>query len=332
MEDNLSKKSSRWWPRLRALFGLFLGGIFLYFVLQNIDAETLLNTFHHAEPAWLILLVPLILVGFLLRSFRWWLMLPSDLLLTKRVTFDAFMIGSLGNCILPGRLGDILRAAVLGRKSPAVGTTGALASIVLEKVLDGLVLLILLGLILLIAPFPKWFVEAGMIGAGVFGFLLSGLLVVSSASSNEAWMRFVPATGMLSILRLMIKKIGVGLHGLKSPRRFIFLLLISFIIWALEVTVVLISFSMFAISLPLIAACVTVVFLSLAMMLPAAPGFVGTYQFFVVSALALFQVNESAALALGIGLNLLIIVVTILVGIGALLLEGGPSGAFGESR
>ena len=83
-----------------------------------------------------------------------------------------------------------------------------------------------------------------------------------------------------------------------------------------------IVFLMFGLNLPFVAAIVTGVILSVGMMLPAAPGFIGTYQFFTVTGLQLYQVVESKALAIAVFLNLFVFAITTLLGIIALSAEG----------
>ena len=74
--------------------------------------------------------------------------------------------------------------------------------------------------------------------------------------------------------------------------------------------------------LPFVAAIVGVVLLALGLMIPAGPGFIGTYQFFVVTALGIYSVSESKALALALFLNLFVFALSTLLGLLALIVGG----------
>ena len=73
-------------------------------------------------------------------------MFPNEARPGHRVAFDAFMIGAVTNNLVPGRAGDVLRAAVIGRHLQSVGMSGAIATVILEKILDVAVVLLLFGL------------------------------------------------------------------------------------------------------------------------------------------------------------------------------------------
>ena len=81
-------------------------------------------------------------------------------------------------------------------------------------------------------------------------------------------------------------------------------------------------FQMFGMNLPFTAAIITAVLLSIGMMVPAAPGFIGTYQFFTVTGLQLYHVPAEQALALAVFLNVFVIANTTLIGLLALSTEG----------
>jgi hypothetical protein len=272
------------------------------------------------------------LIGFWLRSLRWWWMVPRESAPTRREAFDAFMIGALGNNLMPGRLGDLLRGAVLGRHLSTIGTSGALASIVLEKVLDGLVVLAMLGIALVLAPLPEWLVHAGFLGLLIFVGMLGGLLVLNAAGSSERLLRWADAVKVLAILAILASRLSRGLHGLRSCRRFVELMGFSILIWGVETGVLFLTFCMFELDLPVEAAIVTVVLLAIGTMLPAAPGFVGTYQYFVLTALSFYDVPQTIAMALALSLNILVILVTTATGIVAVFLEGGLGEAFKKQR
>ena len=79
----------------------------------------------------------------------------------------------------------------------------------------------------------------------------------------------------------------------------------------------------FSITAPVMAAVVSVVFLCIGGMLPNAPGFVGTYQLFIVAAFQLYGVPETDAFALSIFMNLYVIILTSVLGVLVFVADGG---------
>jgi uncharacterized membrane protein YbhN (UPF0104 family) len=319
---------------IRSILGLGLGALFFYLALRNVPLDQVLASLNGADLRWIPLLCGLLLLGYWLRSLRWRHMFPRHLLPTRREAFDAFMIGALGNNLMPGRIGDLLRAAVIGRHLPAVGTGGALASVVLEKILDGLVLLVLLGACLALAPLPDWLFTAGLWGLTGFGGALAVLFVLSLADSSASLTTLAGRGKLAALLIGTLRSLSQGLHGLRSGRRFAALMAASLPIWGVEVGMLVVCFQIFGLRLPPDAALITIIVLSVGTMLPAAPGFVGTYQFFVATALSIYGVEQAAAVGLSIFLNVFIIALTTIIGVAAMLLEGGLRQALsaGEER
>jgi uncharacterized membrane protein YbhN (UPF0104 family) len=125
------------------------------------------------------------------------------------------------------------------------------------------------------------------------------------------------------LLTDLIHRLNLGLHGLRSRRLFANLLAISLLIWTLETGIIVVSLAAFGLWLPPDAAITTIIILSLATMIPAAPGFVGTYQLSIMTALSVYGADGASALAMSIFLNIFIIVVTTIVGVAAILHKGG---------
>lgn len=113
---------------------------------------------------------------------------------------------------------------------------------------------------------------------------------------------------MKSLLYRLLDRFVGGLSVLKSKKRFAALIVFTVVIWLLEALLMFSAFRTFALVLPFVAAIVCLVLLTMGLMFPAAPGFVGTYQFFLVTALRLYKVPEGQALAIALFLNLFVFI------------------------
>jgi uncharacterized protein (TIRG00374 family) len=315
----------RWWYLFT---GLLIGGIFLYITARNIDLTAAVEAIYAVNVLWLLPLTVIFILNTALRSARWRLMFPDDSRPSFRHTLDAFLIGKVGNNVMPGKLGELLRAGVLGRVLPTVGVSGSLATIVLEKVIDALAVLLLLGMALLLAPLPTWVARAGIVMLVAFPMLLVVLLIVQKTQERIPFSAHTDSsTGIVARLARLVRngvsKFSTGLYALRNTRHFTFLAVLTLVIWGWEVVIMFICLQAFTLSVPFSAAIVTLVFLCVGSMLPSAPGLVGTYQLFIVSALQLYAVSDTGAFGLAVFLNLYVIVMTTVLGLAALFLEGG---------
>jgi glycosyltransferase 2 family protein len=315
----------RW---LYLITGLLVGGIFLYITARKVDLEEAVATIYAINALWLLPLILIFVLNVVLRSVRWRLMFPDDSRPSLRQTIDAFLIGKVANNFMPGKLGEILRASVIGRFIPNVGVSGSLATIVLEKVLDALVILLLLGVALLSAPLPPWVAKAGIALIGIVPALLLALMLVDRvgaqiSDSGRADTSVEPIDKLLRLLRGALRKFSTGLYALRNTHHFAMLSALTLIIWGWEVIIMFLCLQAFSIPVPFTAALVSIVFLCVGSMLPTAPGLVGTYQLFIVSALQLYAVSDTSAFALAVFLNLFVIVMTSLLGVAAVFFDGG---------
>lgn len=103
---------------------------------------------------------------------------------TRALAFNAFAIGGLANNIIAGRVGDIARAGIIGPLLPEIGTSGALATVVLERVMDGLVLLAFLGAAFFLAPLPPWVERIGALGILFFVGMLVTLFLLNQRNRS----------------------------------------------------------------------------------------------------------------------------------------------------
>ena len=318
-------------PRRRWIYlltGLLLGGFFLFLTARNIDLDEAVAIMYTMDRLWLLPLTIIFILNLFLRSVRWRLIFPDNNRPTLRHAFDALLIGKVGNNFMPGRLGELLRTTIIGRHLPGVGVSGSLATIILEKILDILAVLIMLGIALLTAPLPPWIASAGLGGLAIFLGLLLFLWMINKAGKKISFATELDASAshMDKAKQLAVKtlqKFTTGLQTLGHARHFTVLSGLTLLIWFWEVIVIFILLQAFSISAPFLAALVCMVFLCAGSMLPAAPGFIGTYQLFIVAALRLFSVPDTEAFALAMFLNIYVIIMTTIIGLLAFLLEGG---------
>jgi hypothetical protein len=246
-------------------------------------------------------LLALLVVYYYLTALNWTFLLRPLGRYTVRQAVPPMMIGFAGNNVLPARMGELVRTVVFARRYGA-STGGVLASLLLERVLDVLSILVLYFLALpFVRALPAAIGSAVDVAAlvilpvcvgivlflGFPGFFMR-LWAWPAARLPQAW-----AHRGTSLLNGIVH----GLSAIRSPRRMAAVLAVALLKWcvaSLMLWAVLASFGVFTSPG---AAVIVLAVTALAVALPSAPGFVGTLQAAFVFALTPFGVSPEAAFA-----------------------------------
>jgi uncharacterized protein (TIRG00374 family) len=212
------------------------------------------------------------------------------------------MIGFMANNVLPFRLGEFVRPWALARREHLSKST-LLATVVVERAVDMLTLLAIFGVTMLVHPIAES-TEAGRLvqwGARLLvGLCIALTLVVVAVERNRALaqgvVRFVtsplPADGRDRVAHMLEHFLaGLGLFRDLGRLSLVFALSITmFLCFALALSLSLWSLD---ISLPWYAGLVMLVITAIGIMVPAAPGYIGTLNIACTAGLALFGVGKS---------------------------------------
>jgi uncharacterized protein (TIRG00374 family) len=289
------------------ILGFALTFVFLGLVLWKTDLNELGQALRSANYLYVAPAVLCTFTSYVLRAFRWRRILAP----TKRIPFGelfpVLMIGFMANNVLPARLGEFVRAYQLGRKEN-ISKTLSFATIMLERLLDGIILVLILALLSLALPLPGWGAEIAYLASAVF--LAAAVGVIAILLREDLARRIIhlvmqPLPSRLA--GLVAEKAGafiLGLHALRRKRAVLALLAVSVVIWCVEMSSYLLVLSGFGPVLkpnaPVLAAFLTLVVVNLGIMIPSGPGYVGTFQAFAILALGYFGVQHELALGIAI--------------------------------
>lgn len=293
--------------RSTTLLGVCLTLIFLILVLWKIDLDKLSASLAAANYWYLLPASLVTFAGYVLRTLRWGRMLRPTQTVAVRQLFPILMIGFMANNVLPARAGELVRAYVLHRRASVSKTLG-LATIGLERLLDGLTLVLLLGLLSLRFPLPEWGTglarSAGVLFTGVA--VLVGLLLLNPDTTSRlvAWLSNRMPNRIARRANAMFAAAFLGLQAVRRRRAVLALALLSIFVWLAEATSYFLIVRGFDLALPagamLLAPVFLLVVVNLGIMLPSAPGYVGTFQAFAVLALSAFGVQRETALVIAV--------------------------------
>lgn len=290
-------KSIKFW------IGIVISMIFLYLALRKVEIGQMVTAFRGVNWLYLIPTLVLTLLNLLIRAYRWRYLLRPIGIVGISSLFSATTIGLMSNNLLPARLGELVRAYVLGEQT-GLNKSASFATIVLERILDIFILLVFLAAILLVSSFPAWVTRMGytvlLINVGVLGFLM---VLKTFPNRVEEIVRsilfFAPSKLSLKVIWL-VRSFAEGLQVFSSWRPLLIALALSVVLWLVIAGTMESALLAFGLPLPIAAPFVVLVILSFGLIVPSAPGFVGIFQFFTVAGLELFAVSKDRAFSFSI--------------------------------
>jgi len=252
-----------------------------------------------ARPGWVAALVAVSVATLYIRAQRWRVLLRPVGDVELYPALAATAIGFGASSVLPFRLGELLRPALLGRRA-GVGMSAALSSVVLERLFD---MLLVIGCFLGVAlayPIP----HAMRQGAWALAVVAAiGFAVLLAMQRNRAladrligwllgWLPARAARGLAPVCTAFLN----GLAGLADGATVAVVIAYSIYLWGVIALTFMFGFLALDIQVPLVAASLAaVVVVAAFVFLPQAPGFVGTWQAGCVLALSFFAVPKDAA-------------------------------------
>jgi glycosyltransferase 2 family protein len=235
----------------------------------------------------------------LVRTWRWRSMLAHLKPIPVRRLFPVVVIGYMGNNVYPARAGEILRSYVLRRKE-GVGMTASLATVVLERIFDGLVMLLFVFATLPFAPLPPMFRLLVIAFSLLFGMALALFFVLASRPERLARFyaylvdRLAPQRYRRRIHSLFDRFVK-GLQSLRNPRELAMIFLTSTIIWLGETTKYWFVMHAFNFEVPFAVLMLMTAVVNLATTIPSTPGYIGTFDAPGIAILTQFGVPQAIA-------------------------------------
>ncbi len=300
----------------RGFLGLVVTVVLLWWVLRGVDLALVWREIQGAN-FWLLGLAVAIATGtFFLRALRWKVLLePIRPGTTLRSRFAAVNIGFMANNLLPARAGEFARAFALAKMEP-VPVSGAFASLVVERFLDGLIIVFYLFLAMAAPTFPsdlamgEGSVEAWIRGVTlVLGALLAFMILMlvfprAVVRGAEVVARRLPGRNLSRVVVDALEAFLDGLRVLQSPRLLGLAVLWSLVVWAWQSLAFWVGFHAFGIEVGYDAALFTNATVAFLVGVPAAPGFFGTFQAGAMLGLGVYSVAAAPTLAFAFGFHL----------------------------
>ena len=276
----------------RTWIGFVFIAVTFYFLFRNIDWVKMLEAFSHFQLIWILPALLVYLLGYIIRGFRWVILLSPVKKCTFQSLFPTLIIGFMANNVLPARAGEFIRAHLNGKKE-GISRSASFATIVLERLFDGLTMIILLWVALGLGHLP---IQESMMSPGiqhaidwspyVFGaaFLALFLLVLfkeTAVNLIKFFIQWAPKKFHVPLEKLAHTFID-GLHILKNAKESLLVLVTSLAAWTCEFSsYYLVGVGMGISPTPLNfgSAALLMAIVNLGILIPNAPGGVGLFEF-----------------------------------------------------
>jgi uncharacterized protein (TIRG00374 family) len=287
-----------------------VSAVFAFFAIRGADLGAVWRTLQDVHPLPVFGAVACMGVVYWLQAARWRRIAMTSA--SQRQFFEMVVSGVAVNNVLPGRVGDWLRARWVSKGAYSYGR--GVATVVFDRGFD---LVVLFGFLLATVPFvtdESW-VDRIVLG----GLVAVGLLALGILAARWYTRRHPGIRRHRGLVRRFARDLLDGLSEPLGVMRTQELVVISVAAWLVWTLAALLVARAVGIELTLVQAIFVTAAINLGVAIPSSPGFVGTYQWLGVSALALFGIGQESALAFAIVLQAVWYVPTTLVGLGLLL-------------
>jgi uncharacterized protein (TIRG00374 family) len=270
---------------------------------------------------WVVVAIGLNLLSVVVRALAWTTVIrqamppphPSPL-----TVFSAFSVGLFANAVLPGRIGELARVAVLVRKLPRrKGLWATLVGTVLaHRVFDLVPVLMLIGYVVLTAKVPAWAISI------LIGIVAAGLTLFAFTFFSARTHRATRLEG-LGVVKRVTAMARQGLAVMRTPLGFAVAVGFQIAGWTCQLLAVWTAMRAFDIHAPLPAAGVVLLVMNVVTIFPFWPGNVGALQLAIAAPLrASYGVATAVGVAYGFGLQAIEASVGVGVGLIFLAREG----------
>ena len=302
--------------------GIVLLILSFYYLFHNTDKDQLWAAVTHFQLIWLLPALLIYMLGYIIRGFRWVVLLSPIKKCSFQSLFPTLMMGFMANNIFPARAGELIRAHLNGKKE-GISSSSSFATIILERLFDGLTMILILWAALFFGNLPirEENLPAIKLVSIFFGlvFFVLFLLVVLKKMAVELINKCLSLAPkkMAEPLGKIAHTFIDGLKTLQNAKESFIILFLSASAWTCEFT----SYYLLAIGMgitsPLFtlwSAALIMTMVNLAILVPSTPGGIGIFESVGVVIVTQFGVDKSIAVAYMILVHLLVFIPVTLLG------------------
>ena len=301
----------------KILLGIGLGIVLIYFSVRGIDFNETLTDLKKVHLGYAGLSLFFIILMQALRSYRWGVILEPMEKISQFTLFAVTSVGFLAIAAIPARIGELARPYLIAKRS-SIKMSSALGTIIVERVLDSLAVLTITVAVFILQDLPSWMFKSGIL-------FFSVTMLVIACMIGLIWRRERAVKIIDRILRWLPGKLAQkvnhvihhfidGFQVITDVNSLLYLLLLSAVVWLVDVAAIYTLLLAFGFNLPLLAAFVVMVILIAGIAIPTAPGFIGNWHYACILGLSLFGIAKPEGFSFALVYHFLSMIVVIILG------------------
>ncbi len=316
----------------RVWVGLAIAAACLFFLFRETDWTALRTALLQADYRWILIALPIVITGYLVRALRWHHLLAPVRRVPTRALLPYLVIGFMANNVLPGRVGEFIRPYLAGERL-GISRTASFATVVLERIFDGLTMLAIFGIASAFlstrvervvmdptfvifghsgAEFYHWIRLSILAATGIFaGLLLTAFAAIHfkerSLTLATRLAQQLPGTLHTKVEDILHRFVS-GLEVLRSWVDLVRVFALSLFAWMLEGTTYYLVAQGFHLTPSFGSILILMALVNLAIMVPSSPGGWGPFEVAGVGYLKFLRVPEPSAIAYVLVVHSIVIV------------------------
>jgi glycosyltransferase 2 family protein len=282
------------------VIGVLVSALFIYWALPGLHLAEVGQALRTANYWWILPGIAVYFLGLWARSWRWHYTLRHFKPIPIGRLYPLVCIGYFGNNIYPFRAGEVLRSYVLRRRE-GIPISSSLATVIIERVFDGLVMLLFVFLALPFAPsLPATYRQAVVVltilllAATIFFIWIATRPERMAAIYGWIAQRLLPGAIRTRTDELYTRFMA-GLESLSRPNDVVMIFAVSVVIWLMETVKYWFVMHAFDFTVSFLVLMLMNGLVNLATTLPSAPGYIGTFDTPGIEVLKAFGVNANLA-------------------------------------
>ncbi len=321
---NLLGRFKYWLGRSKFLIGILISVVFLYFFMRKLDWLAVWQIVKSVKYGYLFLAFMVHMVAFTCRAKRWQYLLAPLKKIGLGSVFTATIICFMGNNIFPARLGEFIRVYVLSTRED-ISKSACMATIVVERLMDGFTVIMFLIGLLWFFPFPAGSEHSALIkplkitglisGVVYIGIVLFLIMAKFHPQRLLAWLSKIMPAHFYDRVAGLIESFVSGLDSLKRGKHLFGIAFFSIAVWVMVSVFFFTIYQAFDLQLPFSSSILLMVAVALAVSVPSSPGYVGTLHFAAAACLMLLGVEPTMAKSFALILHAMIFIPVTLLGL-----------------
>jgi len=304
----------------RASLGMAISIVALFLVVRSVDLVTAWNVLLTASPQWIALLVVFVIADVLLRAVRWRVLLAPLAPVPLGDSLASLLVGYLSNNVLPARLGEVVRSHDLGMRT-RLSRAAILGTIVVERAVDTLVVISIASVAILVLSVRGVVASAVLVGLAVTALMVAAIAVGIVAHRLPGAARIARFLDRWPRMRHVLTRLRDGLRVASDPRTLLAAIVLTVGSWSCTVLAFAAAAQAVGVEPTMGQAALLAAGTNLATAIPAAPGYVGTFELAAVTIAASVGIDRESALAFAVLVHATTLLMTSIGGALALALR-----------